>query len=277
MIITAYIKAHLRFLEHIFLSRVTKFDGRTFAYLMNIYCWAKFTGISFSYDKSDAFYSYRDKEIEPEIFFKSKFRAQKYYKGIRYRSDILGADYLLKHINFNTNDIVIDCGANIGELYYWFYLRDLKVRYIAFEPSPTEFLALKRNVTDGEIYNLGLWDKNDIINFYISSDHADSSLIQPKSYDHILPIQTITLDGFINKKIKLLKLEAEGAEPEILRGIGDKISNIEYISADLGFERGQSCDSTFVPVTNFLLSKNFELIDIAYPRITAIYKNKSYQ
>ena len=67
-------------------------------------------------------------------------------------------------------------------------------------------------------------------------------------------------------KIKLLKLEAEGAEPEIVQGIGEKLDLIEYISADLGFERNR--ESTFAPVTNYLLERNFEVINIYPSRVS---------
>ena len=46
----------------------------------------------------------------------------------------------------------------------------------------------------------------------------------------------ITLETLIKQlkltKIKLLKVEAEGYEPEILLGAGDKINYFEYIAID---------------------------------------------
>ena len=76
--------------------------------------------------------------------------------------------------------------------------------------------------------------------------------------------------------MKCLKLEAEGAEPEILEGLGDKLSLVEYICTDLGYERGVHCESTFLAVTNFLLSKGFELIDVQHGRICVLYRNKHF-
>ena len=82
------------------------------------------------------------------------------------------------------------------------------------------------------------------------------------------------LENFIHKPVKLLKLEAEGAEPEILYGIGDKLKLIEYISADVGFERGIKEESTLVPVTNYLLENNFELISLGIGRLSLLFRNK---
>ena len=75
--------------------------------------------------------------------------------------------------------------------------------------------------------------------------------------------------------IKLLKIEAEGAEPQVIRGCSGILDRTEFISADLGFERGVLRDSTFIPVTNFLLSHGFELMAMNFDRLTALYKRKS--
>ena len=78
------------------------------------------------------------------------------------------------------------------------------------------------------------------------------------------------------QKIKLLKLEAEVAEPEILIGCGDKLKNIQYTSADLGFERGFKQESSLQDVTNILIEKGFEMISIMSPRLVCLFKNKNF-
>ena len=87
-------------------------------------------------------------------------------------------------------------------------------------------------------------------------------------------IVSVKLEKYINSPVKLLKLEAEGAEPEVLEGLGEKLKFIEFITADLEYERGISCHSTLEPVTNYLLKNDFELIEVAKGRLCAIYKNK---
>jgi hypothetical protein len=83
----------------------------------------------------------------------------------------------------------------------------------------------------------------------------------------------VGIDSYINTKIKCLKLEAEGAEPKILQGLGEKIKLVEFIAADLGYERGVLFESTLAPVTNFLIKNNLELIDVDHKRVSALYKN----
>ena len=91
-------------------------------------------------------------------------------------------------------------------------------------------------------------------------------------YDDLLAL--FLNNQFLNK-IKLFKLEAEGAEPEILLGCEPILHNIEYISADVGFERGIKQKSTLPEVNNFLMKNGFELVKNGRSRIVCLYKNKN--
>ncbi len=164
----------------------------------------------------------------------------------------------------------------MGDLKLWFENKNISINYYGFEPSPVEFKNLQKNVYPSKVFNIGFWKSNSKIEFYISSNYGDSSFIKPIKYTKKVTIPAKKIEDFITDKVKLLKLEAEGAEPEILYGAGDKLKFIEYISADLGFERGIDKKSTIGPVTNYLLSNNFELVSI-YPRRTCIlFRNKNY-
>ncbi|WFE89925.1 FkbM family methyltransferase [Roseibium porphyridii] len=199
-----------------------------------------------------------------------------YSDGLVARAENLGSAYFLENVNFQDGDIVFDCGANLGDLFLWFDHKNLEIEYIGFEPSPVEFKCAEQNVAPHLVYNLGLWNRDDELQFYVSSQGADSSLIEPSQFDEVITVQTKRLDALIENEIKFLKLEAEGAEPEILEGIGDKLDQIEYISADLGFERGKKSESTLVPVMNYLLRNGFELESIRHDRICALFRNRAF-
>ena len=97
-----------------------------------------------------------------------------------------------------------------------------------------------------------------------------------KNYTDKINIETITLDNIINKiqkKIKLIKVEAEGYEPEILQGLKKYINYVEYITIDCGFERGIKQASTIAECSNYLIKNNFDMIDFGTPPIVALYKN----
>jgi FkbM family methyltransferase len=210
--------------------------------------------------------------------YELRFRheAQAYYackRGIARRLELLGDTYFLPLIDFRPGDRVVDCGANVGELRYCLLEKCAEVEYVGIEPSPLEYRCLVENVAPSETHNVGLWDADGELEFYVSSQMADSSLIEPPTYDEIIRVPTRRLDGLLPEgPIKLLKLEAEGAEPEAIAGCEGILGNIEYISADLGFERGKSETSTLGAVTNFLLPRGFEIVANGRKRLTVLYR-----
>jgi len=160
--------------------------------------------------------------------------------------DKLIYSYCLENITFEENDVIIDCGANVERLDLYFTQKDFDVLYIGFEPSKKEYLVCKLNHPDSEILNLGLWNKRNELNFYIKSDTADSSLFQIEGYNDIETINVDRLDNIINPEkyqlIKLLKIDAECAEPGIFMDAIKLLHKIKYIYG--GPERGLLQEST---------------------------------
>lgn len=209
-----------------------------------------------------------------KIYFSEKYRHLKLYsRGLDTRLINLAADYHINHISFADGDTVIDCGANIGELGCYFAWQGIKINYIAFEPTENEYLNLTLNVGKNNTYNHGLWSQNCDLTFYRSPENADSSFISPPSYTSKVILQAIRLDTIdLPIKIKLLKLEAEGAEPEVLDGASKILDRIEYISADVGFERGIEQLSTEQEVTDALSKYNFKICAKRAKRVVNLYK-----
>ena len=70
------------------------------------------------------------------------------------------------------------------------------------------------------------------INFYLKDEHGDSSIIRMKNYTKKITVNCQTLDNFvknINKKIKLIKIEAEGAEPEVVYGLKNQLKKFNIL------------------------------------------------
>ncbi len=84
----------------------------------------------------------------------------------------------------------------------------------------------------------------------------------------IKKIKSVTLDNFfkhkIQKRIKLIKIEAEGAEPEILQGALKLLKKTEFVSIDVSPERygthGVFGKSTFESCKKILHKNNYKLI-----------------
>jgi len=134
----------------------------------------------------------------------------------------------------NKNSIVIDCGANIGDITNKFAQTGATVH--AFEPDPLayEFLSKRfRQVPNVILYKQGVWDKQAEIMLYKHKEQdkqemaytVGSSIIDNKrniDRDKHDTISVIDLSDFIqkiNKKIDVIKLDVEGAEIAILHKI----------------------------------------------------------
>jgi FkbM family methyltransferase len=185
-----------------------------------------------------------------------KKRANIYRKGLKFRTQLLFESYGLDNIRFQKNDLVLDVGANVGDLALCF----LDQSYIAYEPSMLEFECLRLNLAaNHKAYNFAISDSNSITDFYVSTEYADSSFFMPKVFEEKQKIQTFRIDHLVNNKVKLLKIDAEGAEYEVIKGIENIIKKIEYIAIDLGFEKGIDEISPAPEVINFLLRNKFEM------------------
>ena len=193
------------------------------------------------------------------------------------RVDQLMSDYMIDLEKIEDGDCIIDCGANIGELGVGFALNNKKVNYISFEPGSREYKACAKNNPGFRSENCALWNKNEELKFYEKSDTADSSVIEISSYDEIVTVKAIRLDDFCKnasiESVKYLKVEAEGAEPEVLEGAVETLKRTQYVCVDCGFERGIEQSSTLPDVTNFLLERGFSLAGINGARLTALFVN----
>ena len=133
----------------------------------------------------------------------------------------------------NKNSVVIDCGANTGRITSLLSITGATI--YSFEPDPVAFKILnarcrhKKNIT---CFNKGVWHKNSIIKLFRHNEmreEADftvssSIVVEKKNVGNqsALEIEVIDFVEFIqslNKKIDLIKMDIEGAEPEILKKI----------------------------------------------------------
>ena len=230
------------------------------------------------------FFSFQGKLLYENNFFVKKTNIEKiYYPNNRITRILINQDkfldhlfdsYLLNNIKFTNNDFVIDCGANVGELFLSFKNKEIKVNYCGIEPDKNAFYCLNKN-TNSENLNLCLSNKVGEVEFFIDELGANSSIHESSTTYDKKVVNSIPLNSaFKNKKIKLLKIDAEGHELEVLEGGSEILKNIDYISVDCGPERGIDQNTTFIKVNNFLLNNNFQLIDINKERLIALYKNE---
>ena len=277
-------KYFLKFIEKYLLDRFHISEGflfnkNTSILIENIYSILRGKEVRFAFDrKSKLFFA---KEGVEKKYCANKFRCFLLYRqGIKKRGEFIFNSYRLNNLKFKRNDIVIDCGANNGDLFIELNKFIEPSNYFALEPNPSDFKSLKLNCSRSYLIQKGLGKENTKKIFYSSTTLADSSIIKPKDFEKKIKIKVIRFDDLIKKlkikKVKLFKIEAEGYEPEILLGATEKISICEFIAIDGGYERGINEEQTFTKLTNYLIDKNFELYDIYFPWYRALFKNRNY-
>lgn len=188
--------------------------------------------------------------------------------------------YHLQYININKNDLVIDIGANVGELSNYF--SKLTKNIYAFEIEQKAIDCLRLNCSKNiQIKKLAIWNHTGVLNFESLVNEASSSLLKPKKKNkdlNIKKIKAITLDYFFLKNkiknVRLIKIEAEGGEPEILEGATQVLKKTDYVSIDCGPERYGK--TTFKQVFRILKINNFEILKTSANCCLAINKRLNY-
>jgi len=144
------------------------------------------------------------------------------------------AQELLLSIKLGKDDIAIDCGANVGSITQ--LLSRSGATVYSFEPNPHAFEVLKDKFSGvSNIYcrQEGVSDKNEMMKLYLheNSDEDEvhwstgSSLLDFKDNvrsDKYVEVEIIDLSEFIaslGQRVKVLKMDVEGAECAILRKI----------------------------------------------------------
>lgn len=223
----------------------------------------------------DGKYKFQNKNLE--IYFPNK-RVLRFVNGdIVHLKDLIET-YCLDSIKYKFNDLIVDCGANVGEIFYCFkHFFEQDIRYIGFEPELEVFECLNLNLKEEktELYNIALSNTKGKKIFYSDIEGANSSL-ESFNQNTGSDINVDILSSYINEKIKLLKIDAEGHELEVLKGAARKLQNIEYISVDYGPERGSNGEITQPEVTTFLYKHNFQLIKSSKLRMVGLFKNNLF-
>jgi FkbM family methyltransferase len=172
----------------------------------------------------------------------------------------------------------LDCGANVGEM--GIFSRQSGFDYHAFEPEEREANCCDLNNFGGQARTnrVGLWSHDGTLTFYSKPSTGDSSLFEIEDYVEKTEIRVRSLDSIAAEtgldRIAVLKVEAEGAEPEILKGATETLKSTSFVTVDCGFERGLNKESTLVPVLNFMADANFYVVDWNPDRTCFLFRNR---
>jgi len=213
---------------------------------------------------------------ESHYFYSRHRRLYNYLPNVENRIHKVFSSYgVKKNILEEISELpVVDIGANIGE--FSIYLRTYvnhTGNIFAFEPDPIEFKALQKNSFIHNIVpiNKAVSNINGVLNFALLNEDADSRLEwDTKKHKNIIKVQSTTLDEELLKhsvsEVGLVKVEAEGYEPEILRGIKLEKLKIKYFAIDCGPERPPNNETTLVECINYLQSQGYTLVNYNHER-----------
>ena len=251
---------------------INRLNGKNFCLFINIF-FSKDGKLIFENDRYVKIIENKNVAVYPNK------RVLRVVKNFKYQLDLLYDSYLLNSIDIQNDDVIVDCGANVGELFLAVKEKNFDVTYIGFEPDKETYDCLKLNVKNEKniVHNIGLSNIEGSNNFYIDNEGGNSSFVDFGTSESI-KVDTKTLDSFnIKENIKLFKIDAEGYEPEVLSGSKNTLKKTNFVSVDFGSERGANQNNTMVDVNNLLLQVGFELIELNDFRMIGLYKNKNYE
>jgi FkbM family methyltransferase len=151
--------------------------------------------------------------------------------------DLKNFEFLKQIIGLN--DILVDVGSNYGD-YTDFFCAQLngtgKIYSVELHPTTYSHLASKyeshKNV---DVLNYGVCDVNSDIEYYAGKDAWTNNIIghdmEFRKNHSLGKIKGIRLDELLKKedRIKLVKIDVEGAEKLVLKGMKNIINNIDNI------------------------------------------------
>lgn len=171
----------------------------------------------------------KQKNIVKSEFLGFSFLSYNYWT-IDYLFDeiFLNNEYYFK--TQNKTPLIIDCGSNIGMSILYFKHLYPNSRIIGFEPNPNSFKLLKKNVEDNnlsyvDINNLGLYDEETEVSFYIDNNLSTliGSINKERGGYNELKVSAKKLSSYLKDfdEVDLVKMDVEGTEINIVEDLID--------------------------------------------------------
>lgn len=124
----------------------------------------------------------------------------------------------------SNNPVIVDCGANIGMATLYLKWRYPNATIHSFEPDPSAFSMLERNIKANNLENVFLYNNAAMaeegeLDFYTAASHKASlmmSTVASRMDEQKITVKGIDFADFLNKtKPTLLKIDIEGAEKKV--------------------------------------------------------------
>lgn len=155
------------------------------------------------------------------------------------------------------NGVILDIGAHTGS---WSNRITLNKKIYCFEPHPRAFEVLCKNKNVIAI-NKGVGDKNEFKTFnYIPNNPTGSGFVTrgifKDFYTEQSDFEIVTIDDTIKEPIDFAKVDTEGYELEVLKGMENHLKNgtVNFVQVEYGgtyLDRGISLNDIIRYVNQF--------------------------
>lgn len=188
-----------------------------------------------------------------------------------------GKWYELKNLEFirslQVKGNYVDAGAFIGTHSLFFSLFCPAAQVYAFEANPRAFQKLKQNlkgngVTNCEAFNIGLSDQagHAVLREANETNRGATWLSSGEGQVVVSP-----LDYFNLQDVKVMKVDVEGMELQVLKGAVKTLKNVDHLFVEMWSEpqsKDRGVEHTAPQVVQFLIAQGFaqkrELSDRLY-------------
>ena len=207
------------------------------------------------------------------------------YKIINLKKNKSNLDQYLKTL-INYNPLIFDVGANNGQSVENFKKIYPEAKFHCFEPNPDVWNILDKNYKDNKNVVTNIIAVSDQIgtnkfHIYANSKHSSFNKLIPnhqytkersKTFNlkeseylkKIVDVKTITLDKYCEenniKNIDILKIDTEGSEFDVLKGLNDDdFKIIKFIFFEHHYDLMLKKDYKFSNINSLLKEKKFKL------------------
>ncbi|MGQ0649167.1 MAG: FkbM family methyltransferase [Gemmatimonadaceae bacterium] len=158
--------------------------------------------------------------------------------------------------------VILDVGANIGLAAVWFQHFNPTSSVWCFEPLSENVAMIRRNCPRASIVEAAMGEQSGSVVLNVDPHGVIASAIPTawKSSNRRLPMRSLDdCDAeFVWGRIALLKIDAEGMEPEILRGARGLLPRVPRVAAETHGQSGHQ------QVLQILLDTGFVIQDASF-------------